>query len=166
MSKTIKLVLFVILAGAVIFFGREYGQNADQQVAEDTKANQEQQLQAALLQQQADKKDMEKLKIEDVVVGTGAEAKAGNTLTVHYVGTLDNGKEFDSSYKRNEPVEFPIGIGQLIKGWDLGIPGMKVHGKRKLTIPPELGYGADGVPQAGIPANATLHFTVELLGVK
>ncbi len=166
MSKTIKLVLFVILAGAVIFFGREYGQNADQQVAEDTKANQEQQLQAALLQQQADKKDMEKLKIEDVVVGTGAEAKAGNTLTVHYVGTLDNGKEFDSSYKRNEPVEFPIGIGQLIKGWDLGIPGMKVGGKRKLTIPSELGYGADGMPQAGIPANATLHFTVELLGVK
>jgi FKBP-type peptidyl-prolyl cis-trans isomerase FkpA len=104
------------------------------------------------------------LKSEDLVEGTGAEAKSGDTVSVNYVGTLQDGTKFDSSYDRNQPFETQIGVGGVIKGWDLGIPGMKVGGKRRLTIPPELGYG----PQANgkIPANSTLIFEVELLDVK
>ena len=107
---------------------------------------------------------MENLKINDIVVGTGAEAKAGNMVTVNYVGTLDNGSKFDSSYDRHEPFSFTLGAGEVIKGWDLGVAGMKVGGKRELTIPPELGYGASGAGNV-IPPSATLHFTVELLNV-
>jgi FKBP-type peptidyl-prolyl cis-trans isomerase len=105
------------------------------------------------------------LKIEDVKVGDGEEAKEGDTVSVHYKGTLTNGKEFDSSYGRNQPFEFTLGAGQVIKGWDLGVAGMKVGGKRVLTIPSELGYGERGAG-ADIPPNATLVFEVELLEIK
>jgi FKBP-type peptidyl-prolyl cis-trans isomerase FkpA len=105
------------------------------------------------------------LKYVDHVVGTGAEAKAGQTVTVHYTGTLVSGEKFDSSKDRNQPFKFPLGAGRVIKGWDEGVAGMKVGGKRKLTIPPELGYGARGAG-GKIPPNATLIFEVELLGVK
>ncbi len=105
------------------------------------------------------------LKVEDVLVGTGTEAKPGTKVSVHYTGTFTDGKKFDSSRDRGTPFEFTLGAGQVIRGWDLGIAGMKVGGKRKLTIPPELGYGVDGMPGA-IPGNATLLFDVELLGVK
>lgn len=105
------------------------------------------------------------LKIEDIVVGTGAEAKAGNKVTVNYTGTLTNGTKFDSSLNPGRtPFEFILGAGEVIKGWDLGVSGMKVGGKRKLTISPELGYGANG--NGPIPANSTLLFDIELLGVK
>ena len=104
------------------------------------------------------------LKIEDITVGTGAEAKKNSLVTVNYKGTLENGTQFDSSYDRNQPYTTPLGQGQVIKGWDLGIPGMKVGGKRKLIIPAELGYGSHG--QGSIPANATLIFEVELLSVR
>jgi FKBP-type peptidyl-prolyl cis-trans isomerase FkpA len=104
------------------------------------------------------------LQIEDLKVGTGAEAKAGQHVTVHYVGTLTNGSKFDSSRDRNEGFDFKLGAGQVIKGWDQGVAGMKVGGLRKLTIPPELGYGKGGYPPV-IPANATLVFEVELLSV-
>lgn len=104
------------------------------------------------------------LQIEDEVVGTGAEAKTGDTVTVNYVGTLTNGTKFDSSYDRNQPFTTQIGVGQVIKGWDEGIVGMKVGGKRKLIIPPSLGYGSQAV--GGIPSNSTLIFEVELLNVK
>jgi FKBP-type peptidyl-prolyl cis-trans isomerase len=104
------------------------------------------------------------LQIDDIKVGTGAEAKAGQKVTVHYVGTLTNGSKFDSSRDRNEGFDFKLGAGQVIKGWDQGVAGMKVGGLRKLTIPPELGYGKGGYPPV-IPANATLVFEVELLSV-
>lgn len=104
------------------------------------------------------------LRFEDIRVGDGDEARAGKTVKVHYVGTLANGSKFDSSRDRATPFEFLLGGGQVIQGWDQGVPGMKVGGLRRLTVPPELGYGARGFPPV-IPPNATLVFEVELLGV-
>jgi FKBP-type peptidyl-prolyl cis-trans isomerase len=107
----------------------------------------------------------EKLEVKDLAVGKGAEAKAGDNVKVHYVGTLTDGKEFDSSKKHDKPFDFELGAGRVIKGWDQGVAGMKVGGKRKLTVPPSLGYGARGFPPV-IPPNSTLVFEVELLEVK
>jgi FKBP-type peptidyl-prolyl cis-trans isomerase len=106
------------------------------------------------------------LKIEEVQAGTGAVAEKGKTVDVHYTGRLTNGTKFDSSLDRGEPISFPLGTGMVIKGWDEGIAGMKVGGKRKLTIPPDLGYGPRGTPGGPIPPNATLLFDVELVSVK
>jgi peptidylprolyl isomerase len=105
-----------------------------------------------------------KLEKKDLVVGTGKEAKAGETVTVNYVGVLyKGGKEFDASWKRKEPFQFKLGQGQVIKGWDQGVPGMKVGGRRELVIPAELAYGKTGSPPT-IPPNAPLVFVVDLLG--
>ena len=105
------------------------------------------------------------LKIEIITPGTGAEAVAGKNVTVHYVGTLTTGSKFDSSRDRGQGFTFRLGAGQVIQGWDQGVAGMKIGEVRRLTIPPELGYGARGFPPV-IPANSTLIFEVELLGVR
>jgi FKBP-type peptidyl-prolyl cis-trans isomerase len=105
------------------------------------------------------------LKYWDLKVGTGEEAVKGKTVRVHYTGWLTNGKKFDSSLDRGQPYPFRIGAGDVIKGWEEGVAGMKVGGKRKLEIPPALAYGERGFPGV-IPANATLIFEIELLGVK
>jgi FKBP-type peptidyl-prolyl cis-trans isomerase len=106
-----------------------------------------------------------KTQAQDVKVGSGPEAKAGDTVSVHYVGTLTDGSKFDSSRDRGQPFSFTLGQGRVIRGWDLGVAGMQVGGVRTLTIPPEEGYGARGFPPV-IPANATLVFEVELIAVK
>lgn len=105
------------------------------------------------------------LKYTELKPGDGATAKAGDTVRVHYTGTLENGKKFDSSRDRGTPLEFQVGVGQVIKGWDEGIAGMKVGGQRSLVIPPDLGYGAAGAGGV-IPPNATLIFDVELVGIR
>lgn len=105
------------------------------------------------------------LVIEDIKKGSGAEAVKGSKVTVHYTGRLTDGKEFDSSVGRGKPFSFMLGVGQVIKGWDEGVAGMKVGGKRKLTIPSEMGYGSRGAGGV-IPPNATLVFDVELLSVE
>jgi FKBP-type peptidyl-prolyl cis-trans isomerase len=101
----------------------------------------------------------------DIKVGTGTEAKDGSHVTVHYTGWLTSGKKFDSSVDAGKPFDFTVGKGEVIKGWDEGVAGMKVGGKRQLRIPPELGYGASGAAGV-IPPNATLIFDVQLLAVK
>jgi FKBP-type peptidyl-prolyl cis-trans isomerase len=101
----------------------------------------------------------------DLTMGQGRQAELGDTATVHYTGWLANGTKFDSSLDRKEPFKFRVGTGQVIKGWDEGVAGMKVGGKRKLIIPPDLGYGSRGAGNV-IPPNATLTFEVELLGLR
>ena len=108
---------------------------------------------------------MAELKIEELTVGTGTEATKGRSVSVHYVGTLERGKPFASSRDRDEAFDFKLGAGMVIKGWDQGVAGMKVGGKRRLTIPSDLGYGDRGYPGV-IPPRATLIFEVELLAVR
>ncbi len=108
--------------------------------------------------------DVRDLIVDDIIVGTGSEIKEGDTVSVHYIGTLQNGQQFDNSYIKGKPFEFTLGEGEVMKGWDQGVVGMKVGGQRILVIPPELAYGKSGV--GPIPANATLVFAVELLAIK
>lgn len=109
--------------------------------------------------------NIQNMQIDVLQEGTGAVIKDGDKATVHYVGTLTNGQKFDSSVDRGTPFQFTVGANQVIKGWDLGVEGMKVGEARKLTIPPELGYGSAGTPGGPIPPNATLIFQVQLLKI-
>lgn len=156
-SSVLSIIIFAAVAGGLLWFGSGYSKKISNESLQNKNK-------VAIEAEQAQSKIMEKLVIKDVIVGNGAEAKSGDTVTVNYVGTLDNGKKFDSSYDRNEPFSFDLGAGDVIRGWDLGVAGMKVGGKRELTIPPELGYGQNGAGTV-IPPNATLHFTIELLNV-
>ena len=109
--------------------------------------------------------DFAQLEFEDTVVGTGVEVKPGDTITIHYSGTLVDGTKFDSSYDRGQPFSTQIGVGRVIEGWDKGVIGMKVGGKRRLKVPSALGYGSRGAPPV-IGPNAPLIFDLELLDVK
>lgn len=118
----------------------------------------------ALLEAADIKGNLKSMVIDDTKTGEGAEAKVGDQVSVHYVGTLQNGEEFDSSKKRGVPFEFSLGAGQVIKGWDEGVVGMKVGGQRVLVIPPDMAYGDQGI--GPIPGGATLVFAIELLAIK
>ena len=162
-KKIITTLCFVALVAVLIWAGVWYD-------AKEEQSNQEARAQAGAVtivaQNAAKQAIMQNLKITDVVVGTGAEAQDGDTVSVLYTGSLDDGTVFDASSKHgNQPFSFVVGANQVIRGWDLGLVTMKVGGKRELVIPPELGYGATPPQGSGIPANATLHFTVELLSV-
>lgn len=153
-----RLIIFAILAVVITYGGLQYNRQLDKEADRNRQAGLASSLDA--LQQ-----PMTNLKTEDLKIGDGTEAVSGKRVTVNYRGTLEDGTEFDSSYSRNQPFSFNLGQGEVIQGWDLGVKGMKIGGKRKLTIPPELGYGDGGVPGV-IPGGATLIFEVELLDVE
>ena len=117
----------------------------------------------ALLKAVDDNGNLKDMVIDDIKIGTGDEVKVGDTVSVHYVGTLQDGTEFDSSKKRGTPFDFTVGEGRVIKGWEEGLVGMKVGGQRILVIPPEKAYGAKGI--GPIPGNATLVFAIDLLEI-
>jgi len=160
-NLTILIILVVVLAIGIFIFTRNTNQteevNNNLNTQNDNTANQNSMASTTL---------PNGLQIIDEVVGTGAEAIEGDNVAVNYIGTLTNGTKFDSSYDRNEPFSFILGLGQVIKGWDQGVLGMKIGGKRKLIIPPALAYGEQGAGGGVIPPNSTLIFEVELLGIQ
>jgi FKBP-type peptidyl-prolyl cis-trans isomerase len=157
MKQTIWWGAIAAAALALIVGGIWYNKAQDARTAVELQAAQERSA-------QEQKTIMDNFKITDIRPGTGPEAKAGDTLVVNYLGTLMDGKKFDSSYDRNQPFELKLGAGDVIQGWDLGLVGMKVGGKRELIIPPDLGYGPN--PIGPIPPNSTLKFEIELLAIK
>jgi FKBP-type peptidyl-prolyl cis-trans isomerase len=178
MKQGVLIIIFVVLGAVIIAGGAWYvnsgaltnnsgATNSQATAAPSADAAQAAGTQTANTQQtnSSTTKPMDtNLKIVDTTVGTGTVAANGDTVTVNYIGKLDDGSTFDSSFSRNQPFSFVLGVQQVIKGWDLGVLGMKVGGTRELTIPSDLGYGASGHPPV-IPPNATLHFTVTLLAV-
>jgi peptidylprolyl isomerase/FKBP-type peptidyl-prolyl cis-trans isomerase FkpA len=158
----LNILGYVFVVGAVTFGIVYILKNYKVPIAETPVAENKEVVQNEVVQNEITQNE---LKIEDLVVGTGTEAVSGKSVTVHYTGTLTDGTKFDSSKDRGEPFTFNLGAGEVIKGWDQGVVGMKVGGKRKLTIPSELGYGTQGAGGV-IPPNATLIFEIELLGVK
>jgi len=154
-------ILVVAILGLVVF-GAAQKQTASKKATASAKAD----TSAPTKVTGAPTKLPDGLEYWEIKKGTGAVAQSGHKVKVHYTGWLANGKKFDSSVDRNEPFEFGLGAGQVIKGWEEGVAGMKVGGKRQLRIPPELAYGAGGTPDGTIPPNATLTFDVELLGVQ
>lgn len=152
----IKLVIFIVVVIVFLYAGRWYASRLDEQAAREELARQEEAV-------QDEERVRESFIIEDVVLGTGQEAKNNDTVAIHYRGELEDRTSFDNSYDRGQPFAFTLGKGEVIKGMDLGVLGMKVGGKRKIVIPPEWGYGVRG--SGPIPPYATLVFTVELIEV-
>ena len=151
------VTIIIILAIIAVGFGFAYYYRNNRQPAQNAENS----------QNNMENAQKGELKIETLTQGTGTrEVKAGDYIAVNYAGTLEDGTKFDSSYDRNQPFEFTVGVGDVIKGWDQGILGMKIGEKRKLTIPSEMGYGATGSSSGKIPPNATLVFEVELLKIK
>ena len=166
MKQAIKFIAFIIVAAVVITGGAWYANKISQESQQTLTAQGNTAEQEAQAQAQQQQQIMQNLKITDIKVGTGTVAQNGDTVNVLYTGSLDNGTVFDASSKHgNQPFSFVLGAGNVIQGWDLGVVGMKIGGKRELTIPPELGYGAQGAGGGAIPPNATLHFTVDLLSI-
>ena len=155
MNKTFVAILVVGVVALLVFGYFIFNLNGQPKSDDQVSAMKQTQSQSA--------KD-QGLKIQDEKVGTGAAVKSGDTVVINYTGTLTNGTKFDSSYDRGVPFTTQIGVGQVIKGWDEGVVGMKVGGKRKLTIPPSLGYGDQST--GNIPPNSTLIFEVELVGIQ
>lgn len=158
---TILVVFVVIAVWFVVQKTREAGQNTEVLAPTATPVFSPEPTESANNPIQYDNG----LVVQDVVVGDGATAESGDTLSAHYVGKLENGTVFDESYGRGQPLQFVLGSGQLIRGWELGLVGMKEGGKRQLVIPSELGYGERGAGGV-IPPNATLLFEIELVSVQ
>ena len=152
MKKILIVLLSIVFLWALISWSKNFNAN---KIMEPISDNNE----------QANTTQGNELKIEVLNEGEGVAAKNGDNVSVHYTGTLEDGTKFDSSLDRGVPFDFDLGASQVIKGWDLGVLGMKIGEKRKLTIPSDLAYGENGIPGA-IPPNATLIFEVELLGIK
>jgi FKBP-type peptidyl-prolyl cis-trans isomerase len=153
-SIVILVIIVILIAVAIYFLVRP-----ESSVSQNQPQSQDQN------QQTPTSYDIQGMKVEILTQGSGNAAKSGDTVTVNYVGTLQNGTKFDSSIDRGQPFEFTLGQNGVIQGWELGVAGMKVGEKRKLTIPPELGYGSQGAGGI-IPPNATLIFEIDLLGIK
>lgn len=167
-QNKIMIVLGVIAFGVVvlIFFGN-FGapKKLDKEVGGIKTEQENPQIGLEEIEKLDEMMTVEKLQIEDIIIGEGKEATTGAKVTVNYTGTLTDGTKFDSSFDRNEPFTFTFGVGQVIPGWDEGLVEMKVGGKRKLTIPSDLAYGEAGAGDV-IPPNATLIFEIELLEVE
>jgi len=153
MKKIILIIIILIVFMFIFYF-----------LAQDSQEDKTQE-ESEIKEMVSDSSEEQELQIEVLKQGTGEEVKSGDNISVHYTGTLEDGTKFDSSLDRGKPFVFTLGIGQVIKGWDMGILGMKVGEKRKLVIPSELGYGETGTPGGPIPPNATLIFEVELLSI-
>lgn len=162
-SYSVLAVLFAMLIYAITLVNKPSGELINNLVNPPQNQNETMEL-SDITYDLAPQPGDEELVKKDVVNGTGEEVKAGDTVSVHYIGTFQDGTKFDSSYDRNEPFEFTIGNGGVIRGWEIGLIGMKPGGKRELVIPPHLAYGESGA--GPIPPNSTLYFTVELLEIK
>ena len=159
------IILVVIIAG-FYFLSQLTGEDEIEGVSFETNGAQNQETEATIDSSQQKFKEITELSAEIMRQGDGQEAKPGDKVTVHYIGVLEDGTKFDSSLDRGQPFTFDLGAGQVIRGWDLGVAGMKIGEVRRIYIPSEFGYGETGTPGGPIPPNANLIFEVELLGVE